>query len=91
MAGTKLAYLAYQHRIQLYELDRSLFGLDFTADQMFWVTKGLHGCYFVETFSSNNPAPSYMVMSPLMNLKGFSDDFECYRKKFTDLDKCDVL
>lgn len=72
------------------ELDRALFGLNFTADQMFWIAKGLHGCYLLETFSANNPAMSYMVMSPFMNLEAFTNDFACYKEKFLNT-QCDVL
>lgn len=91
VAGTKLAYFAYLNRMQVYEMDRALFGLNFTANQLFWIAKGVHACYFLETYSANNPALSYMVMSPFMNLNGFSDDFVCYKDKFLVTQQCNVL
>lgn len=90
VAGTKLAYLAYENNIPSYELDLPLVGFNFTAKQMFWVARGLYRCYF-ETFLANDPALSYMVMSPFINLKTFGGDFDCYKKKFSDIIPCDAL
>lgn len=83
----KLAYMAYRNRIQVYELDHVLIGLNFTADQMFWIAEGLYSCYALETFLVNDTT----VISPFINLEGFAANFPCYAEQFLYVEPCAIL
>ncbi|RZC41734.1 membrane metallo-endopeptidase-like 1, partial [Asbolus verrucosus] len=82
--GIKQAYLAYKKWVNDHAPERSLPGLPYTPEQMFWISAGNTWCdverseQLKMSVMDRFHAPNiYRVNVPLMNSKYFAKDFNC--------------
>ncbi|RZC35967.1 Peptidase M13 N domain containing protein, partial [Asbolus verrucosus] len=82
--GIKQAYLAYKKWVNDHAPERSLPGLPYTPEQMFWISAGNTWCEVQRTeelkIDINNDFHSpkiYRINVPLMNSEYFAKDFNC--------------
>lgn len=82
--GATIAYGAYQKYVELNGAEPVLPGLDFTANQLFWITSARFLCSVTrpefERFHSqiNSHTPNeYRVVGALSNSREFLHDFNC--------------
>ncbi|XP_017775451.1 PREDICTED: endothelin-converting enzyme 1 isoform X2 [Nicrophorus vespilloides] len=96
--GLKEAYLAYQNWVKRNHYEQKLPGLDYTPNQMFWVSAGRTWCarYRPESLKLRvltfQHSPGYFrVIGPMSNLKEFSRDFNCpIGSRMNPKKKCEV-
>ncbi|XP_070490330.1 neprilysin-2-like [Chironomus tepperi] len=79
--GTLLAYKTYQKE---HKIDTILPNVEFTPNQLFWISKAHSYCsnydykYMETLIKSDSHAPGrFRVIGTLGNLKEFGDDFQC--------------
>lgn len=82
--GTKIAYGGYQKYVELNGAEAVLPGLNFTANQLFWISSARFLCSVArpefERFHSqiNSHTPNeYRIVGALSNSEQFSHDFSC--------------
>ncbi|KAH8393938.1 hypothetical protein KR215_008612 [Drosophila sulfurigaster] len=94
----KMAYRAYQGWVEKHGEEQRLPGLDYTPQQMFWISVGQTCCTknrkeyldFVITTDVHSP-PEFRVLGPLSNSKEFSKDFQCSEDSpMNPVHKCEV-
>ncbi|KAF5299935.1 hypothetical protein FQA39_LY11308 [Lamprigera yunnana] len=82
-SGLKISFLAYSNWLKRNEKELPLPALNFTANQMFWLTYAQNWCSYVrsdvlkdslnEVYAPNN----FRVIGTLSNVEEFSKDFNC--------------
>jgi membrane metallo-endopeptidase-like protein 1 len=82
--GIKQAYLAYKKWVNKHQPERTLPGLPYTPEQMFWISAGNTWCdverreelqiNIMDRYHSPN---YYRINVPLMNSEYFAKDFNC--------------
>lgn len=82
--GIKEAYLAYQKRQNEKGVEPKLPGLDYSINQLFWISAAQTWCSVyrpatlkVYIAAVNHPPSPFRVLGPLKNMKEFSKDFNC--------------
>ncbi|XP_017847714.1 neprilysin-2 isoform X2 [Drosophila busckii] len=96
--GVKEAYIAYQRWIEKHGAEPKLPGLDYTPQQMFWISAGQTWCakYRKESLkmriTTGVHSPSeFRVLGPFSNVKDFAKDFQCPEGSFMNpVQKCEV-
>lgn len=96
--GLKEAYIAYQKWVQKYGEEPGLPGLNYTSNQLFWISAAQTWCtkYKPEalkyTIVTDSHSPGrFRVMGPFMNSVTFASDFECPRgSPMNPEEKCEV-
>ncbi|KAF5269286.1 hypothetical protein FQR65_LT02587 [Abscondita terminalis] len=94
--GIKVSYLAYRNWVKENGVESKLPGLDYTPNQMFWITAAQLWCskYRSEEMlnmilSDNHSPPRYRVIGSLSNSVYFLNDFQCdYKSKMNAKNKC---
>jgi predicted metalloendopeptidase len=82
--GLKEAFLAYKKWVKDHESEKALPGLEYTPDQLFWISAANVWCgkYRTEVLKlrvmvgSHSP-PMFRVIGPMSNIKEFSESFNC--------------
>ncbi|KAH8393939.1 hypothetical protein KR215_008613, partial [Drosophila sulfurigaster] len=96
--GIKMAYRAYQGWVEKHGEKQRLPGLDYTPQQMFWISVGQTWCTkdrkedldLLITTDEHSPS-EFRVLGPLSNLKEFSKDFQCPEgSSMNPVNKCEV-
>lgn len=82
--GIKVAYNAYQHFVDRNGPEDLLSGLNYTQNQLFWISTAQTWCsitdpVYLRTFLATNAhAPhSFRVRAMLSNMPSFASDFKC--------------
>ncbi|KAF2898332.1 hypothetical protein ILUMI_07844 [Ignelater luminosus] len=82
--GIKIAYLAYNSWVKRNGPELPLPGLNFTAEQLFWITSANCWCgtkskeSYEDDIATNEHAPErYRVIVPFGNIEYFAKDFNC--------------
>lgn len=96
--GLKEAYIAYQKWVQKYGEEAGLPGLNYTSNQLFWISAAQTWCtkYKPEalkyTIVTDSHSPGrFRVMGPFMNSVTFANDFECQKNSPMNPEtKCEV-
>lgn len=96
--GLKEAYFAYNSWVQRNKPEPRLPGLDFTPNQMFWISAANVWCskYRPETLKMRvltgyHSPGNFRVMGPMRNFDEFSKDFNCpLGTKMNPKHKCTV-
>lgn len=81
--GIKESYRAYQ-RWAIENPEKTMPGLDYTPQQMFWISAGQVWCSVYREEAMKNRVTTgvhspgqFRVIGPMSNMKEFSDDFNC--------------
>ncbi|KAH1014905.1 hypothetical protein HUJ05_012713 [Dendroctonus ponderosae] len=90
--GQNLAYKSYQSWVKEHGLEPELPGVNYTANQIFWIMSSIHLChdanlehpdkmqeYLTSEIAYYYPVPSYRVNGPKVNSPSFAKDFSCQR------------
>ncbi|XP_022214377.1 neprilysin-2 isoform X2 [Drosophila obscura] len=96
--GVKESYIAYQRWVQKHGEEPKLPGLDYTPQQMFWISAGQTWCakYRKESLkmriTTGVHSPSeFRVLGSLSNMKDFAKDFQCPEDSpMNPVQKCEV-
>uniref|UniRef100_A0A336KCR9 CSON013010 protein n=1 Tax=Culicoides sonorensis TaxID=179676 RepID=A0A336KCR9_CULSO len=96
--GLKEAYNAYQKWVEKYGVEPGLPGLNYTSNQLFWISAAQTWCtkYKPEalkyTIITDSHSPGrFRVMGPFINSKAFANDFKCSSEsKMNPQKKCEV-
>ncbi|KAH8393841.1 hypothetical protein KR215_002255 [Drosophila sulfurigaster] len=96
--GIKMAYRAYKRWVEKHGEEQRLPGLDYTSQQMFWISVGQTWCtkdrkeFLDLLITTNEHSPSeFRVLGPLSNSKEFSKDFQCPEDSLMNpVHKCEV-
>ncbi|KAH8381748.1 hypothetical protein KR093_011645, partial [Drosophila rubida] len=96
--GVKESYIAYQRWVEKHGPEPKLPGLDYTPQQMFWISAGQTWCakYRKESLkmriTTGVHSPSeFRVLGSLSNMKDFSKDFQCPEgSPMNPVHKCEV-
>lgn len=86
VAGTQLAYRTYL-RLDLFNSEKVLPGLEYTKSQLFWLTKFRDQCDYADNFSQAS-------VLPFVNIDNFTADFFCAEEKYinpTSVPRCSIL
>ncbi|XP_019757619.2 membrane metallo-endopeptidase-like 1 [Dendroctonus ponderosae] len=100
--GQNLAYKSYQSWVKEHGLEPELPGVNYTANQIFWIMSSIHLChdanlehpdkmqeYLTSEIAYYYPVPSYRVNGPKVNSPSFAKDFSCQRNaKMNPNNKC---
>lgn len=95
--GVKYSYYGYQKWVQDHGEEPKLPGLNFSPNQLFWISVGQIWCSVSReqemrnsiTFGVHSPA-EFRVIGPLHNSEEFSRDFNCPTGSFMNPSKCEV-
>ncbi|XP_025829399.1 neprilysin-2 [Agrilus planipennis] len=96
--GVKEAYFAYKTYVKAHGDEPFLPGLEFTPEQLFWVSAASNWCSvqrpeklrLMVTTDTHSPG-EFRVLGPFSNLEYFSKDFNCpLGSKMNPKDKCTV-
>ncbi|XP_062124663.1 neprilysin-2-like isoform X3 [Drosophila sulfurigaster albostrigata] len=96
--GVKESYIAYQRWVEKHGPEPKLPGLDYTPQQMFWISAGQTWCakYRKESLkmriTTGVHSPSeFRVLGSLSNMKDFAKDFQCPEgSPMNPVHKCEV-
>lgn len=96
--GIKEAYFAYKKFVSLNGPAQLLPGLNFTQDQLFWISSAQTWCsayrtdYLKQIILSDEHSPAqYRVNGPMQNIIEFSQDFSCSaHSNMNPVNKCVV-
>jgi len=96
--GFILAYNSYQKWLKINKIDQTLPNLNFTSNQLFWLSTAQFWCenrsyddLKVQIKLDSHSPGSIRVIGTLGNLKEFSDDFQCPNKSEMNREhKCKV-
>lgn len=94
----KSAYFAYKKWIQQNGAEKSLPGLKYSSNQMYWISAAQTWCsrsrdWFQKmTITVDTHAPSrFRVLGSVTNNKEFAEDFKCKSgSKMNPVNKCEV-
>lgn len=81
--GIDITYAAYQEHVKSNGPDPMLPGLDYTPNQLFWISAARPMClvsqheYYYHIDYEFQPPYEYSPNGALRNSKSFSDDFSC--------------
>ncbi|EDW13650.2 neprilysin-2 isoform X3 [Drosophila mojavensis] len=96
--GVKESYIAYKRWVEKHGEEPKLPGLDYTPQQMFWISAGQTWCakYRKESLkmriTTGVHSPSeFRVLGSLSNMKDFAKDFQCPEgSPMNPVQKCEV-
>ncbi|XP_062123109.1 neprilysin-2-like [Drosophila sulfurigaster albostrigata] len=96
--GIKMAYRAYKRWVEKHGEEQRLPGLDYTPQQMFWISVAHTWCtkyrkeYLDLWIKTDEHSPSeFRILGPLSNSKEFSKDFQCPEgSPMNPVHKCEV-
>jgi len=96
--GVKESYIAYQRWVEKHGPEPKLPGLDYTPQQMFWISAGQTWCakYRKESLkmriTTGVHSPSeFRVLGSFSNMKDFAKDFNCPEgSPMNPVQKCEV-
>lgn len=96
--GINTMYSAYQASTQQNGPDLLLPGLNYTANQLFWISAAQTWCsatqlsFDIFNYLTNVHAPNrFRVIGPFSNMQEFSNDFNCpVGSKMNPIDKCRI-
>ncbi|KAB0797723.1 hypothetical protein PPYR_08716 [Photinus pyralis] len=96
--GLKEAYLAYQSWVEVHGPEPQLPGLNYTANQLFWISVANTWCTChrkeslrQDVLTDNHSPPKYRVLVPLRNSDYFHKDFHCKEgSNMNPKEKCSV-
>ncbi|XP_023172900.2 neprilysin-2 isoform X2 [Drosophila hydei] len=96
--GVKESYIAYKRWVEKHGTEPKLPGLDYTPQQMFWISAGQTWCakYRKESLkmriTTGVHSPSeFRVLGSLSNMKDFAKDFQCPEgSPMNPVHKCEV-
>lgn len=94
--GIEITYAAYQAYVQNSGAEPMLPGLDFTPNQLFWISAARKMCRkerpgVFHTDHEYDVPDEYVVNGPLRNSKSFSNDFNCkMNSPMNPVDKCEM-
>lgn len=84
VGGFKAAYGAYQRYVQQNGAESTLPGMDYTPNQLFWISAAHSACMVtrpeleIELYTNDPHAPNnFRIIGSFSRLKLFSDDFNC--------------
>ncbi|XP_065211952.1 neprilysin-2-like [Planococcus citri] len=94
--GVRTAYLAYKAWAREHGPEEKLPGLDYTPEQMFWISAANSWCakytflYMIETLSKDVHAPDKIrILGAFANQEDFANDFKCaVNSTMNPLQKC---
>ncbi|KAF5280976.1 hypothetical protein FQR65_LT14900 [Abscondita terminalis] len=98
ITGLKVAYLTYQNWSKNNEVESRLPGINFTQNQMFWISAANMWCtkyriqyltyiLLLEPFTPSN----YRITAALRNIPYFSEDFNCSSDYYMNsIEKCKI-
>lgn len=94
--GVRTAYLAYRAWTREHGAEEKLPGLDYTPEQMFWISAANSWCakytflYMIETLSKDVHAPDKIrILGAFANQEDFANDFKCaVNSTMNPLQKC---
>lgn len=96
--GLKEAFLAYRKWVRDHESEKSLPGLEYTPDQLFWISAANVWCgkYRTEVLKlrvlvgSHSP-PMFRVIGPMSNIQEFAESWNCpIGSNMNPVNKCAV-
>uniref|UniRef100_A0A1Y1KG01 Peptidase M13 N-terminal domain-containing protein n=1 Tax=Photinus pyralis TaxID=7054 RepID=A0A1Y1KG01_PHOPY len=88
-----VAYMAYQKWVRKNGIDQGLLGLNYTGNQLFWISAANVWCTRTGCADDTDSysLPKLMVNLPLSGSDGFAKDFSCAKgSKMNPADKCNV-
>ncbi|XP_068152406.1 neprilysin-2 isoform X1 [Drosophila tropicalis] len=96
--GVKESYIAYNRWVEKHGAEQKLPGLDYSPQQMFWISAGQTWCakYRKESLkmriTTGVHSPSeFRVLGSLSNMKDFAKDFQCPEgSPMNPVQKCEV-
>lgn len=96
--GVKAAYTAYQTFIQQNGPDQVLPMLNFTPNQLFWISAAQLWCgvtrpeYDTMQYATNVHSPfNYRIIGAFQNSRNFSSDFNCTpNSRMNPVNKCEI-
>lgn len=96
--GIKGMYAAYQMFVQQHGADPILPGLQYTPNQLFWISAAQTWCsvgrpiFDILNYQINVHAPNrYRVIGSFSNMRNFSSDFNCGPGSFMNpVNKCQI-
>lgn len=96
--GIKASYAAYQTFIQQNVPDQLLAGLNYTANQLFWISAAQLWCAVTRPefdtlqYATNAHSPfNYRIIGAFRNSHNFSSDFNCApNSRMNPVDKCEI-
>lgn len=96
--GVKEAYIAYQKYTEKNGAEKTLPGLDFTPNQLFWISSAQTWCSVARVeemkkriLTDVHSPNQFRVLGSLKNMKEFSDDFKCASaSNMNPVHKCEV-
>ena len=96
--GFKIAYRAYQKQTKVTGVEKKLPGLNYSANQLFWISAAQTWCEVNrpeemknEILTDVHSPKSFRILGSFANLKDFSADFKCRKSsKMNPEKKCEV-
>lgn len=96
--GLKEAYLAYNAWIKDNGMELKLPGLNYTSNQLFWISTAMNWCtkyrddYLNILVAQDSHSPNnFRVIGPMSNSEEFSKDFNCnVNSRMNAINKCSV-
>ncbi|XP_037025005.1 neprilysin-2-like [Bradysia coprophila] len=96
--GIKVAYAAYQKYVEKNGADPVLPGLNYTSNQLFWISGAQLWCSvtrpaYIETSNvlNDHTPDNFRIIGAYSNLEHFAKDFNCeLGSKMNPVDKCEI-
>lgn len=98
IGGVKTAYSAYQQFVQQNGIDQILPGMNFTPNQLFWISAAQVWCAVTRPefdtlqYTTNVHSPfNYRVIGAFSSSYNFSSDFNCpLGTQMNPVEKCEI-
>lgn len=96
--GIKVAYAAYQKYVEKNGADPVLPGLNYTSNQLFWISGAQLWCSVTRpayiqasNVMADHTPDKYRIIGAYSNLEHFAKDFNCESgSKMNPVDKCEI-
>lgn len=98
LGAAKIVYSAYQHFVEKNGSDDILPGLNYSSNQLFWISAAQVWCsktrpeYDIDQYTTGRHAPNkFRIIGSFRNNYNFSQDFNCeYGSAMNPYQKCEV-